>query len=141
MRLGINADYAEISYDQLSSTTDDSALGIFKVSSKVGPSISYSPVSDLVFDVFIKAKISWVVGMAFIEDGSANDESYAGLLGFGFSSGFNVRYRFLMAGIEFNKDSMILESSDSTGDYFGNLGDGDDKTPMPSVSFTFGFSF
>jgi hypothetical protein len=141
LRLGINADYAEISYNQLSSTTDDSALGIFKVSSKVGPSISYSPVSDLVFDVFIKAKISWVAGMAFVDDGLVVDEGYAGLMGFGFSTGFNVRYRFLMAGIEFNKDSMILESSDTPGYYFGNLGNGDDRTPMPSVSFTFGFSF
>ena len=144
LRLGINVDYAEISYHQLSAKTTDDALGILKISSKIGPSISYSPANKLVFDAFIKAKIPWVAGLAFIEDGSVNvnDENYIGTLGFGFSTGINVRYRFIMAGFEFNKDSMKLENVDVKGEYFGNASDfNDDKTPMPCMNFTFGFCF
>ena len=144
LRLGINVDYAEISYHQLSAKTTDDALGILKISSKIGPSISYSPANKLVFDAFIKAKIPWVAGLTFIEDGSVNvnDENYIGTLGFGFSTGINVRYRFIMAGFEFNKDSMKLENVDVKGEYFGNASDfNDDKTPMPCMNFTFGFCF
>ena len=143
LRLGINADYAEFSYHQLSSRTTEDALGIFKLSSKVGPSISYSPIKNLVFDAFIKAKIPWVAGLAIVEDGSVNyDEGYAGTLGFGFSTGINVRYRFIMVGFEYNKDSMKLENIDAKGEYFGNASDFDEeKTPMPCVNFTFGFCF
>jgi hypothetical protein len=36
---------------------------------------------------------------------------------------------------------MKFESQDYPGEYFGNLGDGTDKTPMPSLSFTLGFGF
>ena len=143
LRLGINVDYAEFSYHQLSSKSTDDALGILKISSKVGPSISYSPIKNLVFDAFIKAKIPWIAGLAFIEDGSVNyDEAYSGTLGFGFSTGINVRYRFIMVGFEYNRDSMKLENVDIPGEYFGNASDFDDeKTPMPCVNFTFGFCF
>ena len=141
LRIGINADYLEFSFQQLARKSDDVDIGIFKISSKVGPSISYSPVADLVFDVFFKVKIPWVGVVANIPD---FDDTYLGVIGLGYSTGFNVRYRFLMAGFEFNKDHMKLENSDSPGDYFGSLNSedyGTDKTPMPSFSFTFGFCF
>ena len=143
LRLGINVDYAEFSYHQLSSTIDDTALGVLKVASKIGPSISYSPATNLVFDAFIKAKIPWVAGSAIVSgDSSFEDENYVGTFGIGFSTGFNIRYRFLMAGFEFNKDSIKLEDVDVKGEYFGNVSDpDDDKTPLPSLSFTFGFCF
>ena len=142
LRLGINVDYAEISYHQLSSTIDDTALGVLKLASKIGPSISYSPVTHLVFDAFLKAKIPWVAGSTIVFGDSSFEENYLGTVGFGFSTGFNVRYRFLMAGFEFNKDSIKLENVDITGEYLGNVSDpDDDKTPMPSFTFSFGFCF
>ena len=75
LRLGINVDYAEFTYHQISSTIDDSAIGIFKVSSKVGPSISYNLVSDLIFDAYVKFKIPWIAGVAMrSSDGTIEDE-------------------------------------------------------------------
>ena len=145
LRLGINVDYAEFSYHQISSTIDDSAIGIFKVSSKVGPSISYNLVSDLIFDAYVKFKIPWVAGVAMRDsEGTIEDEGFVGTLGTGYSIGFNVRYRFLMLGFDFNKDSMKLESTDQSGEYIGNIGNDQDrgeKTPLPYYNFTLGFCF
>ena len=105
LRIGFNVDYAEFSYHHLNFSDEDFSLGLLKLASKIGPSLSYSPASKLVFDVFVKAKIPWVAGM--------------------------VTY----------SDNMKFESQDYPGEYFGNLGDGTDKTPMPSLSFTLGFCF
>ncbi len=65
LRLGINVDYAEFSYHQLKEIDSefDVTIGLLKVASKIGPSLSYSPASKLVFDVFVKAKIPWVGGI------------------------------------------------------------------------------
>jgi hypothetical protein len=139
LRIGINVDYAEISYQHLYYSDEDVTLGLAKLSSKIGPSLSYSPASHLVFDVFVKAKIPWVGGIAIVSD--VEDEVYLGVTGFGVSTGINVRYRFLMLGFEFNTDNMKFENQDLAGEYFGNVSDDSDKTPMPSLSFTLGFSF
>ena len=139
LRIGINVDYAELSYHQLDYTDIDFTLGLLKLSSKIGPSLSYSPASKLVFDVFVKAKIPWVAGIAIV--GDELDEVYLAKPGIGVSTGINVRYRFLMLGFEYNSDKMKFENVDVPEEYFGNLGDGTDKTPMPSLSFTFGFCF
>lgn len=143
LRLGINVDYADLSYHQFSSTIDDSAIGIFKISSKVGPSISYSPVTDLVFDAYAKFKIAWVAGMAFTaSDGTVEDDGYAGTLGAGYAAGVNIRYSFLMLGFEFNKDSMKLANTNNSDEYFGNVSDyNSDETPMPCYNLTLGFCF
>lgn len=145
LRLGVNVDYAEISYHHISSTFDDSAIGIFKLSSKIGPSISYNIVSDLILDAYVKFKIPWVAGMAFAaSDGTIEDETFAGTIGTGYSIGFNVRYRFIMLCFDFNKDSMKLEYTDQSGVYFGNIGDPNDdgeKTSLPYYNFTLGFCF
>ena len=139
LRIGINVDYAEISYHHLTYPEEDVTLGLAKLSSKIGPSLSYSPASNLVFDVFVKAKIPWVGGIAIVTDGE--DEVYLGTLGFGVATGINVRYRFIMLGFEYNSDNMKFENQDNPGEYFGNLSEDSDKTPMPSLSFTLGFSF
>ena len=139
LRIGINVDYAEISYHHLTYPEEDVTLGLAKLSSKIGPSLSYSPASNLVFDVFVKAKIPWVGGIAIVTDGE--DEVYLGTLGFGVATGINVRYRFIMLGFEYNSDNMKFENQDYPGEYFGNLSEDSDKTPMPSLSFTLGFSF
>jgi hypothetical protein len=46
-----------------------------------------------------------------------------------------------MLGFEFNSDSMKFESQDHPGEYLGSLSGDSDKTPMPGLSFTLGFSF
>lgn len=139
LRLGINVDYAEFSYHQLTYTDTDDWIALLKLASKIGPSLSYSPASKLVFDVFVKAKIPWVGGIAIVSD--ELDEVFLAKPGIGIATGINIRYRFLMLGFEYNSDNMKFESQDYPGSYFGNISDDSDKTPMPSLSFTLGFSF
>ena len=143
LRLGINVDYAEFTYHQISSTVDDSAIGIFKFSSKVGPSISYKVVPHLTIDVYVKYKIPWVAGMVFADSNGTvdDDDAFGGALGTGYSIGFNVRYRFLMLGFDFNRDSMELTNINDSDIYFGNAKDNSNKTPMPYYNATFGFTF
>ena len=141
LRLGINVDYAEFSYNQLTSTdVEDVAVGVLKLASKIGPSLSFSPHGQLVFDVFFKAKIPWVGGIAIYTPDEV-EEVFLAKPGFGFATGLNLRYRFLMFGFEFNSDNMKFESQDYPGEYFGNFSDDSDKTPMPSMSFSLGFCF
>jgi len=139
LRLGINVDYAEFSYHHLTDTDTDDILGVLKLASKIGPSLSYSPAKKLVFDVFVKAKIPWVGGIALVSD--EVDEVFLAKPGIGIATGINVRYRFLMIGFEYNSDNMKFESQDYPGEYFGNFSDDSDKTPMPSLSFSLGFCF
>ena len=141
LRLGLNVDYAEISYNQLEITDPDIdfTLGLLKVASKIGPTLSYSPASKLVFDLFVKAKIPWIAGIAIVSD--EFDEGYFATPGFGLATGINLRYRFLMIGFEYNADNMKFENVDYPEEYFGNFSDDSDKTPMPSFSFSLGFSF
>jgi len=141
LRLGINVDYAEFSYNQLTATStgSDFRLGLLKISSKIGPSLSYSPASHLVFDVFVKAKIPWIAGLV-TWDTEVQDVYLAGPA-IGVATGLNIRYRFLMFGFEFDSDRMKLENKDNADDFFGSLSEAGDKTPLPSLSFTFGFSF
>jgi len=137
LRLGINVDYAEFSYHHFAYTDTDDFIGLLKLASKVGPSLSFSPASKLVFDVFVKAKIPWVGGIAIVSD--ELDEVFLANPGIGIATGINVRYGFLMLGFEFNSDNMKFESQDYPGEYFGNASDDSDKTPMPSFSFSLGF--
>ena len=140
LRLGINVDFAEFSYQQLKEGLADFHISVAKVSSKVGPSLSYSPVTGLVFDVFVKAKIPWVGGLV-LWDPDDVEEWFLATPTVGLATGLNVRYRFLMFGFEFNTESMKFQSQDFPGTYFGNLSDDSDKTPMPSFSFSLGFCF
>lgn len=141
LRLGINVDYLELSYNQLTEIDPvfDFAIGLVKVASKIGPSLSYSPASKLVLDVFFKAKIPWFAGLVPFSD--EVDEVFLANPGIGFATGLNFRYRFLMIGFEYNSDKMKFESQDFPGEYFGSISDDSDKTPMPSFSFSLGFCF
>ena len=146
LRLGINADYVEFSFHRLKWTDPEiyvyeETAELYKLASKVGLAISYSPVKDLVFDTYFKYKFSWV---SLYRDFEITDEdSYFGLGGMGYSYGFNIRYRVLLAGFEFNTQNIILQSDIDNSDYLGEMfSDSDTKyTPLPSFSFIFGFSF
>lgn len=141
LRLGINVDYAEFSFNHLGGTdVDDINLGVVKLASKIGPSLSYSPAGELVFDVFFKAKIPWVGGVVLYTVDDV-EEVFLAKPGIGFATGLNLRYRFLMLGFEFNSDKMKFESQDYPGEYFGDYTGDSDKTPMPSMSFSIGFCF
>lgn len=141
LRLGINVDYLEFSYNQLTEVdaVEDFMVGFLKLASKIGPSLSFSPHGKLVFDVFFKAKIPWVGGIAMV--GNELDEVFLAKPGIGYATGVNLRYRFLMLGFEFNSDKMKFESQDYPGEYFGSVSEDSEKTPMPSFSFSLGFCF
>jgi len=147
LRLGINVDYVEITYHQFTYDVafDELILRLGQVSSKVGPSISYNPVSKLILDAYIKAKISWVGGGYIQADDPDLDElSYLGSMGFGFSTGLNVRFSIIMIGFEYTSSKMKLEDRDDPGVYLGNNldpNDDGDKSKMASFSFTVGFNF
>jgi len=147
LRLGINADYVEFSFHRLTWTdpvifVSEETAELYKFSSKVGLAISYSPVKDLVFDTYFKYKFSWV---SFYSDFEMMDESlYFGLGGMGYSAGFNIRYRVLMSGFEFNTQNIKLQQDiDDPDNYLGEMfsESSTKKTPLPSFSFTFGFCF
>lgn len=145
LRLGLNVDYADITYHQFENDFEDYTARILKISSKFGPSLSYNPVSKLVFDVFVKAKIPWVGGLwvDFPDTAFEDDEQYLATIGFGYSAGFNIRYSVIMIGFEFTSDKMKLKNVD-TEDYIGNFldyNDTGDKSKLANFNFTVGFSF
>jgi hypothetical protein len=147
VRLGINVDYVEINYHQFdyNDFIELFILRVGQVSSKVGPSISYNPVSKLIFDAYIKAKIPWVGG-AYVEadDPDWNERNYLGTMGFGFSTGLNIRFSVLIIGFEFASNNLKLENRDESGDYLGNLldnNDSGDKTKIACFNFTLGLNF
>ena len=63
LRLGLNVDYLDVTYHQFTYDIEDINVRVIKLSSKFGPSLSYNPVSKLVFDAYVKAKIPWVAGL------------------------------------------------------------------------------
>jgi hypothetical protein len=143
LRLGVNVDYIDISYHQFKYDINDLAVRFVKLSSKVGPSLSYNPVSKLVFDVYLKAKIPWVAGL-WVDEPDLNiedEEVYSGAMGFGYSAGFNVRYSILIIGFEFTSDNMKLNNVDDSEDYLGNIGEEGDKSKLANFNFTVGLSF
>ncbi len=139
LRLGINVDYAEFSYNQIAAIDADSDLGVPKLASKIGPSLSYRPSPKLIIDAFFKAKITWVAGIIPWTD--EVDDVYLAKPGIGIATGFNIRYDMFMLGFEFNSDNLKFESNDYPGTYFGSRSDDSDKTPMPSLSFSLGICF
>jgi hypothetical protein len=146
LRLGINVDYLDISYHQFDYDIEDVSVRVIKLSSKVGPSLSYNPVSKLVLDAYIKAKIPWVGGLwlDFPDVGFEDDEQFIGTGGFGFSTGFNIRFSVLMLGFEYTCDRMKLKNVDDSDYYFGNVldvNDTGDKSKLANFNFTVGVSF
>lgn len=139
LRLGINVDYAEFSYNQIAAIEADYDLGVPKLATKIGPSLSYSPASKLTIDLFVKAKFTWIAGIIPWTD--EVDDVYLAKPGVGIATGLNIRYDLFMLGFEFNSDNLKYESNDFPGTYFGNRSDDSDKTPMPSFSFSIGVCF
>jgi hypothetical protein len=150
LRLGVNVDYAEFSYNQLAAKEADFDLGVPKLASKIGPSFSYRPSPRLIIDVFVKAKITWIAGIIPWTD--EVDDVYLAKPGIGIATGLNIRYDMFMLGFEFNSDNLKYESNDYPGTYFdpgkyfnpryfGSHSDDGDKTPMQSFSFSIGVCF
>lgn len=149
LRIGINVDYLSVSShiftnSEVSPTQTDIA---FFVGSKLGPSISYSPVKLLVFDVFTKINPVWIGGVNETYGSSINSDAsnttYLGYVGLKYSVGLNIRFSVLMVGFEFNPGSLKLKNTD-TDDYFGNpweVNSTSEKTKMPGYNITIGLSF
>ena len=144
MALGINVDYVYFNYSQFYNSRDFSNqnLAHLQFGSKIGPSFSYSPGQRMAFDVYAKANIAWMSGAVYFEDGVDNaDDFYFAKPTVGFSGGLNIRYSVLMIGIEFETISPKLESDDNPGTYLGNINSDSEKSSLPCVNFSFGFSF
>lgn len=139
LRFGINVDYAEFSYNQIAGKDIDYDLGVPKLASKIGPSLSYRPSSNLIIDLFVKAKLTWVAGIIPWSD--EVEDVYLAKPGIGIATGLNIRYGLVMLGFEFNSDNLKYESNDYPDTYFGNLTDNGDNTPMPSFNFSIGVCF
>ena len=146
LRLGLNVDYLDITYHQFTYDIEDVNVRVIKLSSKFGPSLSYNPVSKLVLDAYVKAKIPWVAGLwvDFPDMSFEDDEQYLAAGGFGFSTGLNVRFSVLMVGFEFTSDKMKFNNVDDSEDHVGNIldeNDYGDKSKLVNFNFTVGFSF
>lgn len=132
MSFGIDVDYASINWYSLSSNSSYGSYNsyIFRFDSKVGPSFTYSPVTDMFLDAFIKADIN-IATLAFDEDA---EDIYGGFGKVGFATGVNFRYKLLMLGIEYNKIEPKLKNLDDDNGY-------SDKISLPSINFTIGLNF
>ena len=118
----------------------DETMWVWKMAAKVGLSLSYSPVKDLVFDTYIKAHIPAVSLMWFND----YDDLFLAVGGIGLATGLNIRYSFLMMGFEFNNSTMRFQNVNESGDYIeirDEDGNYTDRIPLPTMNFTFGFSF
>ena len=129
LRLGVNVDYLSTSYHRLTISSYDYNLMVWKLAAKLGLSLSYSPVQGLVFDTYFKAHVP-VVALMWEED--YIDDLLVATRAIGYATGINIRYTFLMMGVEFNTVSMIFEDSD---------GYDTDKLALPNINFIIGFSF
>ena len=143
MLIGIDVDFFSIYWHRFSNNDYNEDIGTLRLDSKVGPSFTYRPFNNLAFDVYVKADISWVAATAFVHNDNADDADGYGKVGtIGLSTGINVRYSKLMLGVELNTISPKLENVDNKGEYLGNLNDNSsNKSPLPSISFSFGLAF
>lgn len=138
MRLGINIDYLSVS-SQFLTTNDINYYNLF-IGSKIGPSLSFSPVKSLCFDVFAKLNPIWAAGVGFDNgDMDKNKDVYVRYIGMKYSAGVNLRWSFLMFGFEYNPGSMKLKNEMGSGEILGNLKDQSDKTPLPAFNISLGF--
>jgi hypothetical protein len=142
MAIGINADWVELTTHSIKSDDYDINSRMFGVSSKIGPSFSISPVGDLTIDASIKFKMNWVSAAFMDWEDIEEANSYAGSRGMGFATGVNVRYKFLMVGVEYNKVKTKLGNAADNDVYLMNYEDSDvDKSPIGHWNIMFGFSF
>jgi hypothetical protein len=148
LRLGINVDYAEITYHKFMYEDDFEYIDLYmgQVSSKVGPSLSFSPVNRLVFDGFFKLKIPWVAFGYFDapDTPELHEDYYLGAIDVGFSTGINIRYGILMLGFDYSSNNMKMNSDEDSDVYLGNFldpSDTGDKTKFAYMNFTIGLNF
>jgi len=136
MAIGINVDYVSFYWTRFADDAMD--MVTLRVDSKVGPSFTYSPVEKIAFDAYVKADISWIT----VTEVGYDDSVYGKIGAVGLSTGINVRLSVVMLGFEFNTISPKLEDVDNAGEYLGNINDrNSDKSPLPSYTFSLGFSF
>jgi len=145
LRLGINVDYLSISAHAFD-ISDNLNIYNLCIGSKVGPSLSYSPVKSLTFDVFAKINPVWIAGTGLDAGDMDEDEDvFIGYLGMKYSLGVNIRWAILIFGFEYNPGSLKLKNEKGMGDYLGNPGnypdDMGEKTSLSALNFTLGFSF
>ena len=146
LRLGINADFLSFYFHHFKA--GDEKDRYFALGSKVGPSLSYSPVNKLVFDLYGKFNPVWVSARVFTFQSLDNEYEFNfGYLGLGYSFGINIRYSILLLGFDFNKSFNKLQHYDEVngefdGTYKGNVSnDNTDYSPMPSYNFSIGIAF
>lgn len=147
MAIGINADYLSVYWHQFTSEIADNKRDYrtLRLDSKVGPSFTYSPVNNIAFDVYVKANINWAsFTLSTVNDDVEDGGKYLDVFAVGLSTGINVRLSVVMLGFEFNTLTSKLEDVDDTGNYLGNFldrNDNGDKSKLPSMTFSLGFSF
>lgn len=131
LRLGVNIDYLSTSFHRLTVAATDTIyeeipggeIKVWKLAAKLGLSLSYSPVQDLVFDMYFKAHVPALTTKYFDSFSFEN----IGTRAIGYATGINVRYTFLLLGVEYNTVNMIFEDTD--------------KVALPNINFIIGFSF
>jgi hypothetical protein len=145
LRIGINVDYLSLSAHAFDISDNLNTYNGF-IGSKVGPSLSYSPVKSLTFDVFAKINPIWLGGVVG-DDGDVdeNEDVYIGYLGMKYSLGVNIRWTILVFGFEYNPGSLKLKNDKGMGEYLGDIFNYPDepgeKTSLTALNFTLGFSF
>jgi hypothetical protein len=169
LRLGVNVDWFAFEYHGFV-YEDDITIDV-GILSKIGPSISYSPLDKLVFDVYGKVVVTWISAVGFVYNGEdlEEEDTYSKTGGITYTFGVNIRYAKLILGFAVNTGALQLTNSSGEilGAYYGNQNSftsgsfqnrggygypnyssyqngsvpGNGKTPLPSMSFTVGMSF
>jgi len=140
--IGLDVTYVSVYWHKF--INDPSKLDVhnLRLSSKIGPSFTYSPDGKLAFDVFIKADMGWATGTAYIYNHDIEeDDVFTNFITPGWSTGFNVRIKNLMLGFEYSTISPKLENEEIQEEYLGNADDDSEKSPMPSLNFMVGVCF
>lgn len=145
MTLGINADYFSVYWHQLQADETVSALNIVTIglNSKVGPSFTYSPKKNIAFDAYVKAVLNLSTEIQYMNEAD-EAEKFEISRGIGLSTGLNIRLNVLMLGFESNTISHKFEYEGNPGNCLGNFADPNntgDKSNLPSLTFSLGFSF
>ena len=142
---GIDADYLSATWHYFKNSVSALDLHFLKLSSKIGPSVTFDVSDEMAIDLFAKADIGWATGVAYIYDHLEDDDVFTNFVSVGFEAGFNVRIREFMIGIEYNSINPKLkngENEEINTIYLGNRSSStSDKTPISSINFMLGIIF
>lgn len=146
--LGVNAEYVSLIANTFIFDTetewdrDQDVLSNLLLTSNVGPLLSYNAYGDIFIDTYFHFNFSWITSLISLSDmGEEPDDNL--FIGFGdirYSVGMNIRYKYLVSGVEFGFGSHKLHEIDDDNFYYGNMGDGE-KTNMPYLSYSIGICF